>query len=274
VNARIAVGGRELSIDVSRPVMLAVALDFAGPQPRHFGAPRASSQPFETAGFKGSVERGASCNCELITLIPHCNGTHTECVGHLTRERLDAWRVVPAGFLPALLLSVTAEAAGAAGEGSDPAPQANDRLITRRALERAWPVSAPFEARSLLIRTLPNAADKGTRDYNAATPPYLSQQAAQLLISRGILHLIVDVPSIDRTHDEGRLTAHRIFFGLPPGSVELGAAARPDATITELAFMPDELADGAYLLELQVPALGGDAVPSRPLLYRLVAPDS
>src|SRR5437879_7785473 len=59
----------------------------------------------DLAGFKGSVERGASCNCELITLIPHCNGTHTECVGHLTRERLDAWRVVPAGFLPALLRS-------------------------------------------------------------------------------------------------------------------------------------------------------------------------
>ncbi|TLY84787.1 MAG: cyclase family protein [Gammaproteobacteria bacterium] len=108
MNARIAVGGRELHIDVSRPVMLALALDFAGPQPRHFGAPRARSQPFEAAGFEGSVERGASCNCELITLIPHCNGTHTECVGHLTREPLDAWRVVPAGFLPALLLSVSA----------------------------------------------------------------------------------------------------------------------------------------------------------------------
>jgi kynurenine formamidase len=274
VNARIAVGGRELSIDVSRPVILAVALDFAGPQPRHFGAPRASSQPFETAGFKGSVERGASCNCELITLIPHCNGTHTECVGHLTREPVDAWRVVPAGFLPALLLSVTAEAAGAAAESSEPAPLANDRLITRRALERGWPVNAPFEAQALLIRTLPNAADKRARDYGAEPPPYLSQEAAQLLVSRGILHLIVDVPSIDRAHDEGRLTAHRIFFGLPPGSVQLGAAARPGATITELAFMPDELADGAYLLELQVPALGGDAVPSRPLLYRLMGPAS
>jgi len=217
VNARIAVGGRELHIDVSRPVMLALALDFAGPQPRHFGAPRARSQPFEAAGFEGSVERGASCNCELITLIPHCNGTHTECVGHLTREPLDAWRVVPAGFLPALLLSVSAEAPGAAGEGSEPAPRPNDRLITRRALERGWPASAPFEAQALLIRTLPNAADKRARDYGAATPPYLSQEAARLLVGRGILHLIVDVPSID---------------------------------------------------------LGGDAVPSRPLLYRLMTPAS
>ena len=36
--------------------------------------------------------------------------------------------------------------------------------------------------------------------------------------------------------------------------------------------MPEALADGAYLLELQVPALGGDAVPSRPLLYALQTP--
>jgi hypothetical protein len=56
---------------------------------------------------------------------------------------------------------------------------------------------------------------------------------------------------------------------MPPGAVQLAAATRPGATITELAFVPDRIADGAYLLELQVPALTGDAVPSRPLLYAL-----
>jgi len=58
-----------------------------------------------------------------------------------------------------------------------------------------------------------------------------------------------------------------VFFGLPPRAVQLAAATRASATVTELAFIPDSVADGAYLLELQVPALGGDAVPSRPLLY-------
>jgi arylformamidase len=213
------------------------------------------------------VTRGSSCNCEVITLIPHCNGTHTECAGHLTRERLDAWRVAPAGFVPALLLSVLPQAP--AGEDSEPQPQAGDELITQRALERAWPAGAPFVPRALIIRTLPNTADKRVRDYTALNPPYLSQQAAALLVNRGILHLVVDVPSIDRAHDEGRLTAHRIFFGLPRGATELAAATRAAATITELAFVPDTLADGAYLLQLQVPALSGDAVPSRPLLYPL-----
>jgi len=269
VQARVAIDGREITIDLSRPTDLALELDFSGPQPRHFGAPRASSRPYETPGFsfRGSVGRGGSCNCELITLIPHCNGTHTECAGHLTRDRLDAWRVAPAGLVPAVLLSVSPEAAGA--ETTEPAPQPADRLITARVLERAWPTAVPFAPRALVIRTLPNSADKRARDYTTQTPPYLSQEAAGLLVSRGILHLVVDVPSIDRAHDEGRLTAHRLFFGLPSGGVQLAAATRPGATITELAFIPDTIADGAYLLELQVPALDGDAVPSRPLLYAL-----
>lgn len=269
MQAHVAIDGREFGVDLSRPATLALELDFHGDQPRHFGAPRADSRPYETPGldFRGSVEQGSSCNCELITLIPHCNGTHTECAGHLTRERLDAWRVVPGGLIPAVLVSLTPEAPG--GEGSEPAPQAGDRLITRRAIERAWPASVPFAPRALVIRTLPNTPDKRARDYTGLNPPYLSQEAAALLVGRGVLHLVVDVPSIDRAHDAGRLTAHRLFFGLPPGAVQLAAAMRPGATVTELAFIPDILIDGAYLLELQVPALSGDAVPSRPLLYAL-----
>jgi len=271
MKARIALGGRELTVDVSRPVSLAVPLDFAGPQPRHFGAPPASARPFEAPGFAGSVARGASCNCEVISLTPHCNGTHTECVGHLTRERLDASRVAPLGLLPALLVTVDPEPAGATAEGSDPQPHPGDLLVTRRALERAWPERAPFEARALVVRTLPNRADKRVHDYSAETPPYLTREAAQLLVGRGIAHLVVDLPSIDRTRDEGRLTAHRIFFGLPPASTALAEATRHDATVTELAFVPQEARDGAWLLELQLPALGGDAAPSRPLLYPIAS---
>jgi kynurenine formamidase len=272
VQARVSIAGHDYDVDLAQPIDLAVELDFAGPQPRYFGAPRASSRPFETPGFgfKGSVGRGSSCNCEVITLIPHCNGTHTECVGHLTRERLDAWRVMPAGLVPALLVSVTPAEAG--DESTEPPPQTGDQLITRQALERGWPARPAVAPQALIIRTLPNIPDKRTRDYTGQTPPYLSQQAAELLVSRGIQHLIIDLPSIDRAHDEGRLTAHRIFFGLPPGAVQLAAAVRATATITELAFVPDSVPDGIYLLELQVPALGGDAVPSRPLLYALTGP--
>lgn len=271
MNARLQVDGREIRIDLARPFDLSVELDFDGPQVRHFGAPPASSQAFSVPGFPGSVGRGASCNCASITLIPHCNGTHTECAGHLTREPLHAHRVVPRGFLPALLLSAIPVSSGETSESSDPAPHADDRLVTRGALHMGWPAKLPFAPRALVIRTLPNGPEKRARDYTDITPPYLTREAAQYLIEREIEHLIVDLPSLDRTHDEGRLTAHRVFFGLRPGEAALARASRSQCTVTELAYVTDEAADGPYLLQLQVPAINGDAVPSRPLLHRLAA---
>ena len=269
-------GNGAVRVDLTNPISLAIDLDFSHAQPRHFGAPPATSRPFAVPGFSGSVAHGASCNCQTLTLIPHCNGTHTECVGHLTREPVDAHRIAPLGFVPALLVSIEPVNAANAAESTDPVPQPGDKLITRDALERSWRVAAQspiaFEPRALVIRTLPNTPTKQHQDYGDSTPPYLSREAAELLVERGIEHLVVDLPSIDRSHDEGRLTAHRIFFGLPHGSTALAQATRARATVTELAYIADTVPDGPYLLELQVPALGGDAVPSRPLLYRLSGP--
>jgi arylformamidase len=214
----------------------------------------------------------------MLTLIPHCNGTHTECVGHLTREPVDAYSIAPFGLLPALLVSVEPSEANASGESTEPTPQPGDFLITKSAILESWTeVKANADALqhfaplALVLRTLPNSPEKQHQDYIDQTPPYLSREAASLLVDRGIEHLVVDLPSIDRSHDEGHLTAHRVFFGLPRGSTTLVQANRPRSTVTELAYIPDTAPDGAYLLELQVPALGGDAVPSRPLLYRLLS---
>jgi Putative cyclase len=302
--------GGEAATDLSQPIDIAITLDFSTEQPRHFDAPAANTQPFAVAGFSGSVARGASCNCNIITLIPHCNGTHTECVGHLTAERLDAHRQVPAGLIPALLITVDPIDATATGENTEPRPKADDKLVTRATLENAWrpaltnterpttagtgpaalasawpaafdvgspesgsaPVPPTFRPRALIIRTLPNDSSKLHRDYTNITPPYLTREAAQFLVEQSIEHLLVDLPSIDRAHDEGRLTAHRVFFGLPAGSTSLAAATRTRATVTELTFIPNEVADGPYLLQIQVPAIGGDAVPSRPLLYKFETP--
>ncbi|TAE48491.1 MAG: cyclase family protein, partial [Bacteroidetes bacterium] len=42
-------------------------------------------------------------------------------------------------------------------------------------------------------------------------------------------------------------------------------------TITEFVYVPDFVADGRYLLEIQVAAFMSDASPSRPRLFRLNA---
>ena len=88
---------------------LAIAVEFGAPGPRHFGAPAPAATPFAVGSFSGSVATGASANCSTITLTPHCQMTHTESVAHLTRESGDAWRVVPRGLLPAVVVSVMPE---------------------------------------------------------------------------------------------------------------------------------------------------------------------
>ncbi|MEP7313208.1 MAG: cyclase family protein [Pseudomonadota bacterium] len=260
------------SIDFSKGVSLAIELAFNGPQPRHFGAPPATSTPFVIGGFNGEVSRGASCNCRSLTLVPHCNGTHTESVGHLTVTGESLHGFVPAGPLPALLLSLRPQRAAESGEDSEPQPQPDDLLLTRADLRNAWPAQLPFQPTALLLRTLPNDVSKLQRDYSGGNPPFLSRQLATEIVALGITHLVLDLPSADRSDDGGRLTAHRIFFGLPPGSARHADASRPHSTITELAWMPDSLLDGCYALQLQLPAFSGDAVPSRPVLFPLVTP--
>lgn len=256
------------AVDFGAAVSLALTLDFSAPHPQHFGAPAATSQAFSVGSFEGDVTRGASCNCRRLVLIPHCNGTHTESASHLTVDQRALHEFLPIAPLPALLLTVAPADALASGEDSLPAPQAGDRLITRAGLLTAWNAHAGAhthagtQPRALLLRT-------GT-DWRDAAPPFLSRQLVQELVARGIEHLVTDLPSVDRLADEGRLTAHRLFFGLPPGSTRLDEATRSHATITELAGFPAQLADGPCAVQLQIPAWSGDAVPSRPLYLPLV----
>ena len=267
--AELNIGGQKIRAALDRGVSLAIAVDFSGAGPRHFGAGAPSSAPFASGKFTGSVATGASANCSTITLTPHCQMTHTESVAHLTRESGDAWRVVPRGLMPAVVVSVMPEPARESSESTDPQPWGTDVLITKRRLRAAWPMERMVDPVAAIIRTLPNEASKRTRDYSDLTPPYLTREAVEWLVEKRIEHLVLDVPSLDRTHDEGHMVGHRIFFGLPAGSTARGDAARSRATITELAFIPDEVVDGPCVLALAVPAIGGDAVPSQPIVYPL-----
>ena len=114
--------------------------------------------------------------------------------------------------------------------------------------------------------------DEPRRAYRGPAPaPYLTREAAAWLVARGIEALVLDLPSADRADDGGKLTAHRMFFGLPPGSRRAADASRPRASITELAWIEPGIPDGLYLLDLQMPPFLTDAAPSRPLLFAVHA---
>jgi kynurenine formamidase len=259
----VNIGGRDYAVATGRAHDISIPVRFDDVQLSAFGAPPARMAAYEAGSFVGAVARGGSCNCETYTITPHCNGTHTEGVGHITSARLSVRDMVGDGLVPATLVTVTPSVPT---EGYEPTPQVGDLMITRAALMAALKGLGNDFIDALVIRTAPNGADKRTRDYGAAMPPYFSHDAMRLIVEKGVRHLLVDMPSVDRLDDGGRLGNHRIFWGVDAG--DRNAPPSPK-TITELVYVPDALPDGHYILNLQVASFDADAAPSRPILYEV-----
>lgn len=254
-------------------VDLSIPLHFDGAQPNHFGAEDAHAEPMRSGAFTGDTREGGSCNAASVTLNAHCNGTHTECVGHLTLSRVSINDVCPALPLMCLLVTLTPEATRYGD--SDAAAVRREQLLSALEQPRALALQLTGAApTALVIRTLPNSTAKLSKRYQStADCAYIEPDATAGLVELGIDHLLVDLPSIDPYSDNGRLEAHRVMFGLPDSQTcpapDIADAVRAHATVTEMVFIPDDVADGMYLLNLQVPAFELDAAPSRPLLYEL-----
>jgi kynurenine formamidase len=134
-----------------------------------------------------------------------------------------------------------------------------DRVIMREQLAACL---HPAEVDAVIIRTIPNDEQKQERNYSGGNPPYLHHDAAQLLVDYGVSHLLLDLPSVDREEDEGQLLAHRAFWQHP-------YAIRNNATITEMIYVPEEVKDGLYLLQIQITSMVLDVSPSKPVLYTI-----
>lgn len=236
----VTVGKKKYKVDLKNPLDISIPVSFGKRQLSAFGGAPAEKKTYRAEAFTGDVRKGGSCNCETYSFSPHLNGTHTECVGHITKKRVLVHEVAKESLIPATLLTV--------------APQ-RDLLITRGMLEKILKGNPGFLG-ALIVRTLPNKKSKTTRHYSSA--PYFTAEAMRHIVKAGVRHLLVDFPSVDRM-DDATLTNHRIFW----------ARDSLKKTITELVYVPEKAADGIYLLNLQVAAFDGDAAPGRPVLYRM-----
>ena len=203
-------------------------------------------EPVRGDGFVGSVQEGGSVNFKNITLNPHGNGTHTECVGHIAPECFSINQHLTKWMFDAELVSIT------------PEKQGDDLVITKSQIVEAL---SGAQCEALVLRSLPNHVDKLHKNYSNSNPAYLEEDAAAWMAEQNIKHLLLDLPSVDREVDGGALAAHKAFWTYPENP-------RMDATITELIFVPDDVIDGSYLLNLQVAPIENDASPSRPVLYK------
>ncbi len=217
-----------------------------------------------------SVADGARCNSYSFRgFAPHIHGTHAETRQHLLLNPKPVVQQLKGLTFVARL--ITADPLRARGLNLSLVPTDDDRVITREQVEQCL-AGDSVTPEVLIIRT-PHFPNKRNFQYGGTNPPYPHHEVAQLLVERGVQHVVLDCPSADR--EQGELFFHRTFWQ-DPVTASSGAQIaelshvpsnpRDGSLIVELAFIPDEVADGWYLLYLCPIGMPGDAAPIRPLI--------
>ncbi|MCD0468170.1 cyclase family protein [Flavobacterium sp. JAS] len=250
-------------IDLLKPIDISIPLTNTDENPIAWYIEKPVIEPVVFGDWIGKVSEGkSSTNFNNIFFNPHGHGTHTECLGHITNDFYSINQCLKQFFFFAKLITIEPEKIG------------DDLVITEESISTALNLtnaSTAFSGKTeaLIIRTLPNQKDKKSRKYSNTNPPYLSEEAAIFIRESEIQHLLIDLPSVDKEHDEGKLLAHKAFWNVKD-TLNLNSDARLNATITEMIFASDEIQDGDYILNLQIASFENDASPSKPLLFKIL----
>jgi kynurenine formamidase len=245
---------KDYQIDLSKPIDISIPLSNTDKNPIAWYIDKPEISPVVFGNWIGKVSEGSSTNFNNIFFNPHGHGTHTECLGHITKEFYSINQCLKRFFFISELISIA------------PKMLSDDFVITKYQIEKGLAGKRP---QSIIIRTLPNTEEKKSRNYSKTNPPYLLEEAAIYLREIGVEHLLIDLPSVDREEDEGKLLAHKAFWNVDNVD-NLNNEARMNCTITELIYVSDEVPDGSYFLNLQIASFENDASPSKPVLYKIM----
>ena len=282
--------GRRYSFQTEKGMDLSISMNPKGPRAWYVEPMRID--PVRTEQFLGSVAEGGAVNFRDVYFNPHGHGTHTENVGHIIDTDVPVVKSVGSSHYIAKLVTVELRRKDSTKDVSQDALQdstkdvkqdaeqdstkdvSQDAMqdstkdVSQDASQGDWVVNEEslfgidLNCAALIIRTKPNDHSKTNRQYSGTNFPYLTLGAMQRIVDAGVQHLLIDLPSVDREEDGGALAAHHLFWNVP---------AEPNfkKTITELIYVPNEISDGDYILNLQVSNFANDAAPSRPMLFDL-----
>lgn len=245
--AEIKYNSRKYKIDLSKPLDISIPLRHGDDNVSAWYIDSPKITPVHLDDWVGSVKEGADVNFNNIQFNPHSHCTHTETAGHITEKVHSIHQNLNQFFHLAEVVTIP------------PEEHDGDFIISKRLLQFAL---GNKKRDAIVIRTLPNAKDKKSMKYDHTNPPYLNEAAAIYLRTKGIKHLLVDLPSVDKEKDEGKLVAHNAFWDTT-GDIRL------DATITEFIYVRNSIQDGTYFLNLMVAPIENDATPSKPVLYKI-----
>lgn len=246
--ANIQYNSRTLKIDISNPIDISISIhpNKKGVNAWQIEYPEIGYHQYQNQLIK--VSDGATVNFNHIKFSPHSHITHTECVGHILDEVLSVNQELKHHFFLAEVITVAPENEG------------KDFYVSKKQLQTSL---GNKKRDAVVIRTLPNLIEKKSKNYSKTNPVFLHEEAAKFLCDKQIEHLLIDVPSVDKEDDGGKLLAHKAFWNV-------GGEVRKNATITELIFVPNYVEDGEYLLNLMIAPFETDATPSKPTLYKIL----
>ena len=249
MKASINHNNKTYQIDLAKPLDISMPLMAGKNNPTAWYVNEPKFEPVMENGFVGDVNLGGAVNFKNIFFNPHGHGTHTECVGHISKEPYTINQCLKEFFFLANVVSVT------------PEKQGEDSVITRDQMEKVF---VNNNAKAIVIRTLPNTEEKLEMQYSSTNPTFVGFKAIQFLIDNGIEHLLIDTPSVDKEEDGGALISHHTFWEYPNNT-------QTQRTISELIFVPNTIADGTYFINMQIASFENDASPSKPILYEILA---
>ncbi|MFM2394217.1 MAG: hypothetical protein RLZZ546_2199 [Bacteroidota bacterium] len=240
-------GEQSYEVDLNSGIDISIPLDSDSTGPNCFFAPLFLAEPLIHGDFIGDTRKGSPVNFYNVNVNPHGNGTHTECVGHISRERISINKVLKKYHFIASLVSVYPTLL-----------ENGDKVVLFDQIKEI----DLNNISALILRSLPNHEDKKNRIYSDTNPPYIDSKVMTYLRERGVKHFLTDLPSVDREEDEGRLLSHKAFWSYPDQLDE-------ERTITEMVFVPNEVKDGTYFINIQIPSFVLDAAPSKIVMYEL-----
>ena len=91
--------GKTYKADLDKPIDISIPLRAGEQNVNAWNAAPVKIEPVRAGDWIGEVSMGGSVNFRNIAFNPHGNGTHTECVGHISRENYSINQVLKKFFL-------------------------------------------------------------------------------------------------------------------------------------------------------------------------------
>ena len=86
MKASINIKNTSYEVDFSKPIDISIPLRTGEDNVNAWYCDPVKIEPVVMGEWVGDVNQGASVNFRNVFLNPHGNGTHTECVGHISKE--------------------------------------------------------------------------------------------------------------------------------------------------------------------------------------------